>query len=238
MSITLLPAATPTGGHNFLSLCQLVQSLADISGAPMVTTRNQTGELALVVQWTRQAWLDIQIKRQRWNFMRKPLSFQTVAGKAKYTLLDIGAADLRSVDEDSMRTYLASTGVSDEQWLVEWDWQSWYDTYEFGVQTPSRPMVFAVDPQTRALALGSVPDDIYTVRGWYYQQAVVLREDADVPAIPDELRPVIAYRALLKYANFDAAPEVKQSAREEYTALMRALERDWLPTVNLPEPLA
>lgn len=237
MTIVLQPAS-PSTGYTFLGLCQFVREQADMNGTGPVTTVGQEGEMGLVVRWVRQAWLDIQVKHKRWNFMRKRFSFQTEANKGEYTLLEMGAADLRELDMDSMRSYRTATGVADEQRLIEWDWQSWYDTYSFGLQTPSRPVISAVNPADRSLALGALPDGIYTVKGWYWTRAVELVADGDRPNIPDELHLVIAYRALLKYANFDAAPEVKQAALEEYKRMMYALERDWLPAFELAGPIA
>jgi hypothetical protein len=88
------------------------------------------------------------------------------------------------------------------------------------------------------LNLGAVPDAVYTAYGDYYRKAVSLAVSADTPAMPSQFHMAIVYRALMKYAGFDAAPEVKQEAIENYKMLMQALERDQLPDVYGPSALA
>lgn len=224
---------------NFLELCQFVREQADLNGTGPTTVVGQTGEMGLVVRWTAQAWADIERRHQhRWNFLRKPLQFNTVQGQQEYTLAQMSAADLSALDVNSLRTYRAAAGISDEMYLVEWDWQEFYDTYLYGAQSQGRPFVFAVNPQNKALNVGSVPDDVYTIRGWYYRRPALPTQDTDVPAWPADMHELVAYRALVKYANFDAAPEVRQSFADEYRIMMDQLESDQLPKIGLGVPLA
>jgi hypothetical protein len=106
--------------------------------------------------------------------------------------------------------------------------------------TPTgRPLVFSVDPANKSVLLGPIPDITdYTLRGKYWTKSIVLAADADIPACPDEYHMVIVYRALMKYAGYEAASEVKQAAVEEYSHLIRALEHNQLDAVGFGAPLA
>lgn len=222
----------------FLELCQFVREQADLNGTGPASVIGQTGEMGLVVRWTQQAWLDIERRHHAWNFLRKPLSFNTTPGQVEYTLAQMNAADLAVLDFDSIRAYRTALGVTDEMFVTHWDWQDFYDIYLYGPQTPGRPTVFTVNPQNKAMNLGSIPGDAYTVKGWYYRRPAKPTADNDVPPWPEDMHEIVAYRALIKYANFDAAPEVRQSFADEYRILMHRLERDQLPQIGLGEPLA
>lgn len=224
---------------NFLQLCQETASLASIPGTGPTTVVGQTGEMGRVVLWVRQAWTDIERRHPYWTFKRKNLFFATTEGQQNYGLVRMDAADLAELDAQSLRLYDASVGVSSEQFLVEWGYDVFRDTYQYAEQQPGRPVVFAVDPADRDLLLGPIPNSgQYVVRGKYWRRAITPTADADVPAFPEEFHSVIVQRALMKYAGYEAAPEVKQTAMEEYRNLIRELERDQLPAISFGESLA
>lgn len=224
----------------FLELCQRTRELAGISGTGPTAVTNQTGEYLRVVNWVRQSWIDIQNRHAHWDFLRDEFTFQTVVGQQAYTLAQMGATDLREVSKtDTARCYLTATGIGDEQYLVPWwDWHVFRDTYKYGLQTNARPVVFSIEPNTKSMHLGSIPDDIYTVTGIYYKRAVSLTAASDVPALPEQYHEIIVYRALSKYAGYEAAPEVKQEALENYSQLLSDLSDDQLPKVMAEIPMA
>lgn len=225
--------------RTFLELCQRTRELAGISGNGPISTLNQTGENLRVVNWTRQAWVDIQNRNATWAFLRKEFSFQTVPGQQVYTPAQAGMADVRELSEtDTVRCFLTSVGVGDEQYMVPWGWPVFKDTYMYGLQVPARPVVFSVRPEDKAIALGAIPDQVYTVKGVYYARAAKLVAPSDVPTIPEQYDEIIPYRAIMKYAGYEAAPEVKAEARENYSQLMAALVHDQLPPITPGEPLA
>lgn len=222
---------------NFLALCQETARLCEITGGGPAAVATATGENLSVVRWTREAWRNLQ-NMHDWDFMRKTLSFQTVASQADYTRAQMNATDIKSIDEDSMRVYKTSIGKPDEGYLVEWSWQDWYDTFDFGSQTTGRPMVYAIRPEDKAMVLGSIPDDVYTIKGRYWSQAQELTADGDTPAIDEDLQMIIPYRALLSYANREVAAELKQEAHEQYSVLIARMMDRYLPSIGFGGPLA
>jgi hypothetical protein len=225
---------------NFLQLAQSLRQECGVSGSGPSSTVSQTGEAKRLVDWINAAWLEIQGLHDTWHFMRDTFSFQTVAGTGDYTPTAAGLSDHRYWFKDTLRTYKTALGLADEQWLIEWEYQVFRNTYRFGLQTTQqgRPVVFAEKPMDKALMLGSVPDDVYTVVGEYQKKPTQLSGDTDTPEMPEHLHQVIVYKAMEYYGLFESAPEVLSRARTGYSALKGQLEREQLPAVYLGNPLA
>ena len=220
----------------YLELVNSLVELADISNAPLATVQSQTGINLRAKNWVKQAWIDIQNLHADWTFLRQDLSFVSSASQS-YTLADMGATNLRKFDMESLRIYLTASGVSDEQYVIPQEWENFRNIYLYGARQTGRPNTFAIDPATKSLYFSSAPGTGYTTTGYYWRTPVTLSADADEPAMPDEFHMAIVYRALMKYAGFESAPEAKMEAVENYSALMSALEMDQLPAIGMAGPL-
>lgn len=220
----------------YLELVNSLVELADISNTPLATVQSQTGINLRAKNWVKQAWVDIQNLNVDWNFLRQDLSFVSSASQS-YTLTDMGATSLRKFDMESLRIYLTATGVADEQYVIPQEWGNFRNVYLYGARQTGRPNTFSIDPATKSLYFSSVPGTGYTTTGYYWRTPVTLSADADEPAMPDEFHMAIVYRALMKYAGFESAPEAKMEAVENYSALMSALELDQLPAIGMAGPL-
>jgi hypothetical protein len=128
--------------------------------------------------------------------------------------------------------------VQDEQWLVEWEYQIFRNTYRFNLQVNGRPVVFAEKPNGRAVMLGSLPDDVYKIMGEYQTKATNLVADTDVPEMPEAYHLMIVYKAMQSYGLYEAAPEVLSRGQIEYQKLLTQIEREQIPDVYLGQPLA
>ena len=231
---------------NFLQLAQRLSVECGISGTGPTSTTNQTGMNAKLVNWIQSAWLEIQGVHDQWGWMREPFAFNTVAGTGDYlpadttnTLTGDVLDDLRYWHKDTFRCQKVSIGVQDEQWLVEWEYQVFRNTYRFNLQTNGRPVVFAIKPNGKAVMLGQIPDDVYSVTGEYQYLPREMVGDTAVPEMPNSaLHMVIVYKAMQFYGMYEAAPEVLGRGNTEYTRLMNQLEREQLPEVYLGNPLA
>ena len=228
---------------NFLQLVQRLRKECGVSGNGPTSVVGQTGTLDLLVNWTNSAWSEIQGLHDNWDFMRSPFSFEAAQGVGDYTTSGgpgVGASipDLRYWHKETFRAQKTAFGLSDQQWLVEWDYQVFRDTYRFGVQTPGRPVVFAVSPFGKALMLGSIPDAEYTITGEYQKLPADLVANDDVPSMPEHLHMAIVYKAMQSYGMFESASEVVARGEAQYTRLINQLEREELPEVYLGDPLA
>jgi hypothetical protein len=228
---------------NFLQLAQKLRQECGVAGNGPATVVNQSNEAGRLVSYINDAWLEIQGLHDNWNFMREQFSFTTAPNVGDYTVaggvgVGAGLTDFRYWHRDTLRCYRTADGIADEQWLVEWEYQTFRNTYRYALQTPGRPVVFAVKPKGSELMFGSIPDDVYTIDGEYQRAPAPLVGDSDVPDIPDNLQMVIVYKAMEFYGLFEAASEVLARARTGYKQNMTMLEREKLPTPYLGDPLA
>ena len=98
---------------NYLDLCRELVSECGYSGN-ILTTENQTGQLARIVRWIRNADLEIQGASNFWTFMEREFEFWTEPGKARYTLSDLDFIT-GSVTSATMDTLTAL----DSGWMVD-----------------------------------------------------------------------------------------------------------------------
>lgn len=231
---------------NFLQLAQRLSVECGISGNGPTSVTGQTGMNAKLVNWIQSAWLEIQGVHDNWGWMREQFAFNTVASTGDYlptevtnTVTGQPITDLRYWWKDTFRCQKVSIGVQDEQWLVEWEYQVFRNTYRFNVQVDGRPVVYAINPQGKAVMLGQKPDDVYQISGEYQTTPASMAASTDEPGIPNSaLHMIIVYKAMTFYGMYEAAPEVLQRGNTEYSRLLNQLEREQLPEIYLGNPLA
>lgn len=230
---------------NYLQLVQRLRSEVGASGNGPSSVTNQIGLPQRLVDWINTSWIEIQSLHNAWNWMRKPFAWETVAGVGDYapanltnTLTSSPMTDLRYWYKETFRAQRKSIGVQDEQWLVEWEYQVFRNTYRFNLQTNGRPVVFAQSPMAKAILLGQIPDDVYTITGEYQCRPKSLAADTDQPDMPEEYHMLIVYKAMVHYGLYESAGEVIQRGQSEFKSMLTRLEREQLPEVYLGDPLA
>lgn len=229
---------------NFLELAQrLCQECGD-STVNITTVASQTGKAKRMVDWLNSAWMDIQGAHRDWGWMRNSASFTTVNGQATYALgsgagtAGVTTASFGSWIRDSFRIYPTATGTDAEVPLGYIDYDRWRDTYQIGSSrtTTSQPGQYTITP-SKGIGLGPVPTAGYTVTADYFTSPASMSLDADIPALPAHYHLAIVYRAMMMYGTFDVAGEVYQRGEAEYKRMMRRIENDYLPEVELGGPL-
>jgi hypothetical protein len=230
---------------NYLQLAQRLAVECGVAGGGPSTVVGQAGMYAKLVNWVNDAWLEIQGMHDSWGWMRQPFAFNTVANTGDYppatttnTVTGLPLTDLRYWWPETFRCQRVSIGVQDEQWLVEWEYQVFRNTYRFNVQVPGRPVVFAINPNAKVILLGQVPEDVFKVSGEYQQLPSSLSADTDTPGMPAHLHLAIVYKAMQFYGLYEAAPEVLSKGNTEFSRLMNQLEREQLQPIYLGNPLA
>jgi hypothetical protein len=217
---------------NNLELCQALRLEAGVSGTD-TSVVGATGEWGQVVHWIKQAWRDIQMKHDDWNFMRADASFVTVADQMEYDYdgAEIALTNFSRWKKNSFRIY--STTVADQHFLAHLDYERFRDTYIYGSyqETSSYPSAIAVTP-TDSLVLGLRPDTTYTVTGQYYKNVQSMTLDADEPDMPERFHMLIVWKALMRYGRFEESGTIMQIAEREYNSLLFALEGDELPRIT------
>lgn len=225
---------------NFLQLAQRLRQECGVAGTGPTTVADQVGQAKKLVDWINTAWLEIQGLHDVWGFLRKPFEFQVATGGAQTTPAQAGLTDWRYWHRETLRCWRTALGISDEQWLVEWDYNVFRDTYRFNQNREllGRPLVFAIEPNSKALMYGPRMDTDYTVVGEYQAVPSALVQDVDTPNIPTHLHMIIVYKAMEYYALFESAPEVLTRAQKQYSSLLSQLEREQLPVIYLGNPMA
>lgn len=233
MTIFLGGTASATA-MTFLALVQRLGVECSINGTGPVSVIGQVGQMGRLVNWINSAWLEIQGLHDNWNFMREDFSFNTIADVGDYpTESAIGLADMSEWHKDSFRVSRTDLGPIDEQFIVEWDYETFRDTYRYGEQIAGRPFVFAERPQGGDIWLGPKPDAVYTVTGEYQRSPTVMVMDDDTPDIPKHLHMIIVYKAMIYYGLYEAASEVLGRGELQYNILMAQLERRELPGITV-----
>jgi hypothetical protein len=104
------------------------------------------------------------------------------------------------------------------------------------VQT--RPVVIAVGPD-QSLCLGPPPNALYTITADYFVAPTEMVADTDIPAgLPTRFHMLIVYRAMMKYAGFESAPEVYQRGSEENAGMYAQLLAVRAPRMSFGGALA
>jgi hypothetical protein len=192
-----------------------------------------------LVDWIKDAYRDIQDRRDDWEFLRLDFTFNTIAGTSTYAKTSVSnLANWKHDQRDSLRCYLAATGVNDEQWLTFEPWDKFRSTRLFGANrnNSGRPLYFSIKPD-KSLVFWPNPDAVYTVAGEYFRTAAEFSADADEPLF-DRHHLAIVYNALMRYAAYVAEPSLYARAESEYKRLIRKLDRDYVHNIALGGPLA
>lgn len=221
----------------FLELVQRTRQECGIPGDGPLTTLNQTRQMKRLVDWVSQAWVDIQNSRTDWDFMRRSVTFNTVAGQQSYAPgagLDINISDFKMWRNESFRQYLKSAGIGTEIILGQYQsYSEFRDFYMLGSRrlVTGRPLYITIAPD-RSLALGFTPNDVYVTTAEYYRRAQVLVADSDVPLMDEDYHMLIVYGAMKKYGMFEVANEQISAAADASAALYNRLLLEYTPGIT------
>jgi hypothetical protein len=219
-----------------MNFIKLVTTLRDECGASGTdsTVVSATGEWARLCNWIATSWHEIQEDNKGWEWMRKNVTFDTVAQKGEYNAeTDILLTDFGIWKEDSFRAYLKSAGVGNEMLLDFKNYEDFRNFYLFSTRntTYTRPIEVSIAPN-RNLLLGFSPDAVYTVSGEYYKDPVDLVLDTDTPDMPSRFHMAIVYRAMMSYGAFEAASEVYQRGEKGYKEILNKIRFDQAPSIS------
>ena len=225
---------------NFLEICQRAERECGVA-SQLTTVLNQSGEHKRFTDWAQDAWNEIQIAHQDWEWLRQSASFNTIDGQATYTPTQCGitAGTFGKWARDTFRNYITAGGVNTETTMSYMGYEDWRQLYELGANRDSRnrPVQMTITP-SKSIALAPYPSSGYTVTGDYYTAPVILALDADTPLMPTQFHMAIVWKICMSYGAYEAASEVYQRGEMEFKKIMRRLERDRMPEIVLGCPLA
>jgi hypothetical protein len=213
----------------YLELAQRLRRKCRVTGNGPSAVTGQTEEYARLLDFTAEAWLQIQNMRTDWMFMRASASCATVQGQSSYGATDFGLTDLGYwaldyCEGDTFRNYVTATGLNSEVFMGIEDYDSWRDLYLYGANrtTFTRPMVVARTPDNK-IACGPIPAAGYTLIGDYYRLPTRFTAAADVPSLPVQFHDAIVYKAMTLYGASEAAPEVYDDGAQSLREIMHQI---------------
>jgi hypothetical protein len=199
------------------------------------TVVGASGRLLKVVNWTSDAWVQIQNERPDWVFMLAEFEKGLTNGKNQYDpSLDWALTPAKFLPDTcnrlTMSLYDPLIGKADEGFIRQISYDQWRDRWNFGVQTQNRPVEWAISP-TGLFCVGPTPNKVYSLRGQYHRIAQVLALDTDVPIIPAQFHNVIVAEALRNMADSDEEYEGLKPKAEKYEAVRNAMVLSQTPQV-------
>ena len=206
---------------NYLALCQTTRQRAGISGTGPAAVTGQSGELGRVVDWVRQAWLDLQAARTDWGPLWRQLSQAATAGQASVA----APSDLGHVLPERFRFDGAALR-----------WYHWRDFPAHEVEDGT-PVAITQRPDG-VLMLWPTPQNAGTLTGEYYAVPQSLAANDDTPWLPEHLQDGIIYQAMVYYAAYEDAPEIYQDAAAKVNQYKQRMANELLPSPSLGGPLA
>lgn len=224
-----------------------VRDLAlECNASPPSSVVSQVGEHGLFVKWFRDAYTDIQ-NRKEWRWLTHAFTINTVDGSGSYRYSECIDAEagvaitrfskwLLADDNDPPKIYLQSSGAAGERWLIWLPWDQFKQIYKIGSQNNGSPVHISVDHLDQ-IHLGPIPNGTYVVTGNYIMSAQTLSENSHIPEMPPQFHSLIVYRAMEKYGYYESAQEVILRAQREGKRVMRQLEIDQSPKFYASRPM-
>ena len=204
----------------YLELVDDLHYLVGAAGVAPAAVTGLTGEARRLALWIRDADSLVQKKWVNWKFLRNVYSVATVASTAT-------AAKPAGLSYWDFKTFtLIEPGETDKNPLeaIEYD-KIKRDILDTTEDIPWRAIVMP----NSSLLFEPVPDAAYTIGADYYVEPTLLAANGDISLIPEQYHQVILGRAMILYANFENAPEIKDQGEEIYTEQLALLENDQLP---------
>lgn len=204
----------------YLQLLQQFHRDCGAAGTVPASVTGLTGEANRLAQWIIQADQLIQLKYVNWKFLRAEYSVATVASTATATK----PAALKYWDFKTF--FYIEPGETDRYPFATIEYDKIKGTV---IDTSEGPPWRAIVMPDNSLKFEPVPDAAYTIEADYYEKPTLLAANADISTIPEEFHQIIIGRALILYANFENAEEIKKQGGEIYEEQLALLENDQLP---------
>lgn len=242
---------------NYLELCQMTaQQSGTIQGVFPTTVALQTNRLKQIVDFVREAYLDIQNAHRGWRWLQGEFygeaspyidTFPGTYFLDEYTAEQITRFSRWGFKGDGsdmgLSGWLSSTGPQEEGPLRWLNWDRFYETQRRGASNPvagegapGTPHFYSVDPRN-SLVISPSPDAAFHLRGKFRKSAQILLDDNDVPEMPEEFHTIIKDAALCYVEGFDEGPRIPVY-RLRMLPNFSMLELHQLPQMQWGAPLA
>lgn len=223
----------------FLSLVNDVERESGLvaSTQRLSTVVGAVGIQEKIVQWTAQAWQDIQRQRPDWTFMRKTFTSALVIGQARYTATELGITDFGQwmPATDGLSPYKihdSSVGLTDQTRVPIKPYRDWQALYDISTTDDARPAFMSMDWANK-LCFGPAPDVAYVFKGEYRRAVEILSLDATVPDMPADHHRAIVWLAVSYAAAHDEAIVQANDAIQQFRRINSAMVRECVEGIEL-----
>lgn len=129
---------------------------------------------------------------------------------------------------------ISFTGLRSEVFMYSEHYDSWRDLFLYGNLrfTTTRPLEIAVSP-AKALCLGPIPANGYTMLGDYFQAPTYFVNDTSIPSLPIQYQLRIVYKALIQYGYFEEDDAVVKRAMAMDKKFSIAMALNFLPSITI-----
>jgi len=200
---------------DYLTLCRRTRLLADVSGNGPASVENQTGVSQRIVEYVREAWLDIQRDPSviwKWAWTASP-QVKTVVAAPSIPLRQFG---VKAILPDSVATiYPDAVGASGKTQIAIIGADDMLGIMSGSSSELGVPQLIAEMPNGD-IAFHPTPDAAYTINFEAVMTDQVLTANTDTPRMPEEHHMAIVYGALIKYATYDGADDLLRGALNDY----------------------
>jgi len=206
----------------YLELVSQLHTDVGAAGVAPTTVVGNLGEAKRLADWVRDADLYIQKLWVTWRFLWDQFDASNTTTASVNALA--APANLNFWDFKTFK--IIEPGETDQNPLgvVEYD-KIKSDILDTSEDIPSRAIVMP----DNSLQFEPIPDAVYTILADYYVKPTPLAANVNVSAIPEEYHQAILGRAMILYANYENAPEIKDQGLEIYTEQLARLENHQLP---------
>jgi len=203
---------------NYLQLVQRLKSEAGRSGAAPTTLVGLASGDQRLANWVADAWLEVQRRRQDWDWMRKTITGPLIIEQLAYRADEIDAeAELVArwmPETDDYTVRVQGPGAERPGDLCQLDYEDFQARYIARTATPGAPQYWA-EGLDKKLLVGPAPDiDGYILSADYMARPTALTADDSIPGMPEEFHMLLVWRALVEVGGFDGAPEVEARGRK------------------------
>jgi hypothetical protein len=230
-------ATAPTNSSTFI---------ADVTGS----TFTLTSTTLLDGAWASgdaKAYVDYIDLVGQWKFDEEINEVTPTPANAVFKIEDWGAYDLASIlpgldEANESNFYIQSTGSNTDQDndanfdplpVMFVPWHDWANRYTSIVGAYGTPRYYTINPQGH-YEFWPRPEKAYYVKCTYSGAPIGFSAATDVPELPAKLHPIIVWKAVMYYAQYDRELAVEARAKKRYGFYKRIMDRDSKPKFTYP----
>lgn len=210
-----------------------------VPGNDISTTVGQSGEFLKLVRWTQRAWEEIQVE-QPWCFRWVPFSQALTASTRVFDLFGASYLNVTGAKLQTDPLVLEHPTTGQKKRMDFLHYRLFLDLFADADTTTVEGWPTSVTQRPDyQIEFDNTLDEAYILTGAYISAPQELTADSDVPDMPEQYHQAILYRALKKYAEFEEAGPLYNTASYNDSMWSDRMQRDLLPVIQLGHaPLA